>query len=214
MGLQRSRFLPGGSVRWTNRMWVLFLIVSNLVSWTLFAVYSGPGLLRSYMINRITSPFIAAYFGQVNTLEAWLQNGGDPNATETTGESLLQYATLEGAHEASDCEAGFRTVLLLLDRGADPNYTQNESIDLPLMNVAKFGEFGTFVLLLEAGADPANRNERGETVRDLLEGVEVPYRAQKIAYLKTVLARSEQAGEDAPFPKTPSAAVREDTPSE
>jgi len=83
----------------------------------------------------------------------WLKAGGDPNAKDRSGQSMLYVAT--GPH------GGDEVLEVLLSAGADPNighfgYT-------PLMNASSWANDEAVALLLRSGADPNLKNESGQT---------------------------------------------------
>ena len=131
----------------------------------------------------MTAPFLAAYYGREDLIVPWLQGGGDPNATDAYGRSVLQFAT--GEH------GRFEVVSKLLEYGADPNRVESVDDGTPLMRAAEFSSFGTFVLLLEFGADPNVVSVGTLSVQKILESGDVIHRAEKLEFLRNFRERKD-----------------------
>ncbi|MFA6241124.1 MAG: ankyrin repeat domain-containing protein [Candidatus Hydrogenedentales bacterium] len=105
------------------------------------------------------NPFASAYDGDSSSLSKWLQSGGDPNAVDSDGYSLLDLAT--------GPKGNVQTVKLLLDLGADPNRVRS-GYHSPLMNAASWGYFDMVKLLLERGADANYQIDDGSGAVDMV----------------------------------------------
>lgn len=90
--------------------------------------------------------------------ERYLKLGGDPNAVDRHGETLLYIAT--GPH------GGMEVLSLLIDYKADPN----QGTYTPLMNAASWGWLDGVKILISAGADPLLTNSEGKTARQCAAG--------------------------------------------
>lgn len=91
-------------------------------------------------------------------LRAWLQQGGDPNAVDERGDTVL--------HRAARKWPAF--VEPLLKTGADPS-RRNCAGENPLMGAAEAGSVAAAVLLLRAGANPKACDRFGRTAVDAAE---------------------------------------------
>jgi ankyrin repeat protein len=74
------------------------------------------------------------------------------------------------------------TLTLLLERGADPNLTQEKHVR-PLHDAAITGNSAAAALLLMYGADPAARTEEGQSAADLAHGKGHSALAQRLQVL-------------------------------
>ena len=157
--------------------------VSNLVAWTGLCILNGPSMLDNYLKSRITSPYIASLYGKADVLEAWLAQGGDPNAPVKEGLTLLQYATSQGSQGMSDAPSRLKTVSVLLRHGADPDKLGYDGTASPLMNAARSEDLGTFALLLAAGAVRDLEGGREESITAHIERESVPYKNEKLRLL-------------------------------
>jgi len=92
----------------------------------------------------------------VEFVQQWLSEGGDPDYVDGRGRSLLSIATGPGG--------GDDVLDTLLGAGANPNLGENDYT--PLMNAASWVAPTAVERLLEAGADPTLRNSRGQTALD------------------------------------------------
>lgn len=86
-----------------------------------------------------------------------LDAGADPNALNDHGESALHWAAYGG---------NVAVVRLLLERGADANAVNLDG-NLALHGAADAGREDTVKLLLPRTREPAHRNGRGKSPRDL-----------------------------------------------
>lgn len=101
-----------------------------------------------------TNPFAAVDSNDVRSLRSYLDRGGNPDARNSNGESLLYIAT--GPHGGED------VLRLLLKHGAKPDAGAPGGYT-PLMNAASWCWLEGVSILAEAGADVHARNSRGET---------------------------------------------------
>lgn len=93
-----------------------------------------------------TLPIVGArYPASAKNLQALLDAGADPNATDWLGKTALHFAAEKGDLEAAQ---------LLIERGADMNAVEAEYRSTPLSEAAGSGRLGIARLLLENGADP------------------------------------------------------------
>ena len=97
--------------------------------------------------------FNAVFHNDADYAKRWLASGGNPNAKNEQGESLLYVAT--------GPKGGNEVLSVLLTAGADPNTGQG--VYTPLMNAASWVNLAGVELLLKSGADSKRKNERGES---------------------------------------------------
>ena len=114
----------------------------------------------------------AANQANLEFIAALLENGADPNlASPKTGETPLHAATAKGFNKGM-----FDCVKLLLESGADPNIKAKSGIptatyyrdikvvgETPLHLAAAYGTKEMIEILLEYKADPALKDDRGES---------------------------------------------------
>jgi ankyrin repeat protein len=113
-------------------------------------------------------------------LSTYLEAGGNANALDSRGQSLLYLAT--GPHGGTD------VLRLLLANGADPDKGMGSYT--PLMNAASWARLDVMVLV-EAGADPLATNAEGKTALDCV-GQAGGAEASVIAYLRDLQEKSPQ----------------------
>lgn len=141
-------------------------------------------------------PIRAAYRGDVEAVQRFLNDGFPVNAGNEVGYTVLmgaargarldmiRFLLSKGAQAARADKRGFTAlhwtvaqpvsdfssqvacVCALLDAGAAPN-AQNEDGITPLMNAAWFGDLDSVRELLRRRADPMIRDNKGKTARDL-----------------------------------------------
>ena len=142
------------------------------------------------------APVNAIETGRIAVVEAWLDNGGDPNALSSTYYSLLIVAARRGRasiidlllSRGADIDAtddngrtavyemlnhfnAHRSLLalrLLLSRGPDVNLALHSGFAgrTPLHNAAGGGHFEGVRMLLRAGADTEHRDRDGRTAEE------------------------------------------------
>ena len=142
------------------------------------------------------APVNAIETGRIAVVEAWLDNGGDPNALSSTYYSLLIVAARRGRasiidlllSRGADIDAtddNGRTAVyemlnhfnahrslpalrLLLSRGPDVNLALHSGFAgrTPLHNAAGGGHFDGVRMLLRAGADTEHRDRDGRTAEE------------------------------------------------
>jgi ankyrin repeat protein len=100
--------------------------------------------------------FDEARYGDVGALEAYLLNGGDIEARNHRGYSLLMLSVYNGHLAATE---------FLLSKGADYDSVDNSGNSV-LMTAAFKGHFEIASLLLEAGADTTLRNHHDMSAAD------------------------------------------------
>ena len=100
----------------------------------------------------------AAAAGDIETVEAQLINGADPNARDRElGVTPLSWATLFNQVEVGE---------FLIQKGADPN-ARNRDGGTPLHGAAFLGHADIAALLIQKGADVSARNDKGESPLDV-----------------------------------------------
>jgi hypothetical protein len=109
-----------------------------------------------------TALMYASQAGSVESMVALLSAGADPNARTHAGESPV-FAAVQSAR---DTELRFK---LLHDAGADINARDNHGVT-PLMLACRYYWRPRLVAtLLELGADPSKRDDRGRLALDYLQ---------------------------------------------
>ena len=100
----------------------------------------------------------AAAAGDIETVEAQLINGADPNTRDRElGVTPLSWATLFNQVEVGE---------FLIQKGADPN-ARNRDGGTPLHGAAFLGHADIAALLIQKGADVNARNDKGESPLDV-----------------------------------------------
>lgn len=102
---------------------------------------------------------LAAAFGPPDAVDLLLQNGADVHQISATP------MRNQALHAALGLGREQETVRMLLRRGADPNAPQAGGIR-PLHQASAAGRLDLVRLLLDAGADPTQRCDRGKTAAD------------------------------------------------
>ena len=109
-------------------------------------------------VSALPSLFHAARLGELDMLRKAMGLGEDLNVRDAYGQTPLMYAVDHGQLAA---------VTVLLAAGADPNAT-SEAGWTPLMYAARAGRSVALTeALLNAGADPGQRNAAGESALDI-----------------------------------------------
>lgn len=134
---------------------------------------SDLALANAYSPDGYVPLSLAAYFGQVGTVEILLKAGADPLTPARTDSGVQP---LHAATAASN----FAAVDLLLAAGADPDARQQGGWT-PLMAAAARGDEATVNRLLDAGANPTLRNDHGLDSADLAAGHGFPSVADHLA---------------------------------
>jgi ankyrin repeat protein len=141
-------------------------------------------------------PIRAAYRGDVEALQRFVEDGFQPNEGNEVGYTALMgaargerldvirfllshggqaaladrrgYTALHWvvAQPVADASRQVACLRALLDAGADPNARNEEGLT-PLMNAAWFGCHDSVRELLGCGADPVMRDSKGRSARDL-----------------------------------------------
>jgi ankyrin repeat protein len=99
----------------------------------------------------------AAYGGSDEIARMLLAHGADPSATDRVGKTAMEYAAGQGSTAV---------VQLLLDNGVDVNRVYKNDLTA-LMWAAGYDRADTVKLLLARGANPALRDNRGMSARDI-----------------------------------------------
>jgi len=94
----------------------------------------------------------AADSGDTAAVRMWLRLGGDLKAQLYPGVTPLMCAARHGHRD---------TLRLILDQGADPNWT--ESMSTPLIYAVQSEDLGVVQLLLDRGADPTPADSNKKT---------------------------------------------------
>jgi ankyrin repeat protein len=95
----------------------------------------------------------AALYSDVSTMRLLLDRGANPNIADKAGATALMWAISDPAK-----------VRLLIERGANVNAVASLTGRTPLLIAAgRPGSAATVRMLLEKGADPKNRDKKGET---------------------------------------------------
>lgn len=112
----------------------------------------------------MTAP-IAAWTGNAVWLREWLKAGGNANATDENGKTLLYLSTgPKGSYEVTK---------LLLEAGADPNLCKAGGYS-PLMNAALWSDLEGIKILLQYGADPCYKSADGKNAYDIVMAIQPP----------------------------------------
>jgi ankyrin repeat protein len=157
----------------------LFLLVMTLLQ--ILAHYSHP--LRNAIAN-----------GDVDALRRTVAKGGDVNAKDEYGRSMLNSAIKYGTGNfdlmLNHPEVRLQTInsmlQVLLDAGANANVVDDNN-NLPLCFAVKYADVNAVRLLIEKGADVNLREGRGHTPLDCAEDAQLQ---EMISLLKENGARS------------------------
>ncbi|XP_038049998.1 ankyrin repeat domain-containing protein 39-like isoform X2 [Patiria miniata] len=95
----------------------------------------------------------AALNGETQKVRKFLDNGGDPNATDSSGYTALHYASRNGQLEI---------VRILLQHRANPNCATRSGGVTPLHRAAYSGHLDVVKLLLDRKASPSLRDQDGK----------------------------------------------------
>lgn len=112
--------------------------------------------------SKITALHFAVAGGDEKTVGEILKAKPDIHLKDKRGETPIITALTRGGRSAD------KTVPMLLELGADPNNTDSMGWNTLMIAVIK-GRRDLLVPLLEAGADPFHKNNRGEDVFALLQ---------------------------------------------
>lgn len=120
------------------------------------------GAERQRMSQKQAKLCSAALDGNTSRVLQHLRAGASVNGETLYGKTPLCCAAW------ADGDEGTRTVMALIDRGADPNLPQSSGGQTPLCHAASRGNMETVVALIQAGARPTQANTvSGKTPRDL-----------------------------------------------
>jgi len=143
-------------------------------------VQERPSRLHMRSADGFTAVGLAAFFGHPHTLDLLLEMGADPNAPSS---NKMKVAPIHSALAHRDAETAAAMVDALLERNTDVNARQMAGWT-PLHQAASRGDFGLVQRLINAGADPAIKNDHGQTPSDLA-------RDKGLGKIATLLAHHE-----------------------
>ncbi|WP_165780263.1 ankyrin repeat domain-containing protein [Leptospira saintgironsiae] len=125
-------------------------------------VNSNPSVVHSYSPDGWTSLHLASHFGKLSIIEFLLENGADIHAKSKSKLSIGNTA-LHSAVASWRADA----VALLLEHGADPNFTQDGGFSPLHIAASRQGNEQIVSLLLKKGANPDLKTEDGKTAREI-----------------------------------------------
>ena len=117
------------------------------------------------MWREIPSLTLAAIFKDIQTIEALISSGEDPDSSAPDGVTGLMYSARFGNVDA---------VRLFLDAGANANKHDNEFSATPLIYAAQNGQREIVKLLLDSGANPLTPTSSGLTFLHAAVGGTIP----------------------------------------
>jgi len=121
---------------------------------TLLLVSALSSFVKAASIDEV---FSAVNSNNVEVLNDFLQQGGNPNSLDNSGNSFLYIAT--------GPKGGFEVLELLLMSGADPDLGSKYGYT-PLMNSASWCDLKNVKLLIQYNADIEKINSRGQSALD------------------------------------------------
>ncbi|MCJ1242896.1 hypothetical protein MMC30_000092 [Trapelia coarctata] len=108
-------------------------------------------------------------------LQLLLQNGADINTKDIDGRTPLHFAVMHGPSSHRDVEkSDIETLKELVEKGAKLNERDDEGYT-PLHVAVLIGHVEAFEIILFANADPGVQDNKGRTVRDLLNNSNVTF---------------------------------------
>lgn len=123
------------------------------------ALADNPELLDAYAADGFTALGLASFFGHAEAVALLLARGANPNRASAND---MHVAPLHSAAAGNHLSI----VQMLLDRGADPQATQEGGFTA-LHSAAQNGRADIVELLLAHGARPDAMTDDGKTPRDL-----------------------------------------------
>jgi len=125
-----------------------------------------PSLLQSYSEDGFPALGLAIFFQHPELARELIERGADVNAAARNPQRV---APVHAAATVRD----YKTMRLLLERGADPNARQQLAFT-PFHSAASRGDIEMARLLIEFGADPHARTEDGKNAVDIAEKYKQP----------------------------------------
>ncbi|WP_167882252.1 ankyrin repeat domain-containing protein [Leptospira langatensis] len=125
-------------------------------------IEGNPSLVHSYSPDGWTPLHLSAHFGHISLIKYLLDKGADIHAKSKSKFSLGNTA-LHSAVASWKTDA----VALLLEYGANPNFTQEGGFSPLHIAASRQGSEQIVHLLLQKGADPDLKTEDGKTARDI-----------------------------------------------
>ncbi|EIE00851.1 ankyrin repeat domain-containing protein [Leptospira licerasiae] len=135
-------------------------------------VDSNPNIVHSYSPDGWTPLHLASHFGRLSIIQYLLDKGADIHAKSKSKLSIGNTA-LHSAVASWRADA----VALLLENGADPNFTQEGGFSPLHIAASRHGNEQIVSLLIKKGADPDLKTEDGKTARDIAAERGVPFSA-------------------------------------
>jgi len=116
---------------------------------------------------------IAVENGQLKMVEFLLKNKANPNQSDYSGKTPLQWAVGRIKNDVP-VEQRLKILKALIDSGADLNRKDSDHYGYtPLINAAEFGELEMVKALLAAGADVHTTNNEGITALHFADNAEI-----------------------------------------
>ncbi|TGL64642.1 ankyrin repeat domain-containing protein [Leptospira sarikeiensis] len=125
-------------------------------------VEPNPGIAHSYSSDGWTPLHLASHFGRLSIIKYLIEKGADIHAQSKSKLSIGNTA-LHSAVASWRADA----VALLLENGADPNFTQDGGFSPLHIAASRQGSEEIVSLLLQKGANPDLKTEDGKTAREI-----------------------------------------------